>query len=77
MLNFEIGGKAVRIDRVKFATELARADLNVKRLAERAGVSRVTITSVKGGKSCSRATAEKIAAGLGVCVQDILSASEC
>ena len=66
----------MRIDRVKFATELARADLNVKRLAERAGVSRVTITSVKGGKSCSRATAEKIAAGLGVCVQDILSASE-
>lgn len=67
----------MRIDRVKFAAELARADLNVKRLAERAGVSRVTITAVKGGKSCSRATAEKIAAGLGVCVQEILSASEC
>lgn len=67
----------MRIDRVKFATELARADLNVKRLAERSGVSRVTITSVKGGKSCSKSTVEKIAAGLGVCVQDILSTPEC
>lgn len=76
MLNYERGGKTVRIDRVKFAAELARADLNIKRLAERAGVSRVTITSVKGGKSCSRSTAEKIAAGLGVCVQDILTTSE-
>lgn len=38
----------MRIDRIKFATELARADLNIKQLAERAGVSRVTITSIKG-----------------------------
>lgn len=38
------------IDRIKFATELARADLSVKALAERAGIFRVTITSVKSGK---------------------------
>ena len=63
----------MRIDRIKFATELARADLNIKQLAERAGLSRVTITSIKGGKSCSRSTAEKIAAGLGIGIQDILS----
>ena len=63
----------MRIDRVKFAAELARADLNVKRLAERAGVSRVTITSVKSGNSCSSKTAEKLAAGLGVQLRDIVS----
>lgn len=55
----------MRIDRVAFAAALARADLNVKQLAERSGVSRVTITSVKSGKSCSRETAEKLAAVLG------------
>lgn len=63
----------MRIDRVKFAAELARADLNVKKLAERTGVSRVTITSVKSGKSCSSKTAEKLAAGLGVQLRDIVS----
>ena len=66
----------MRIDRVKFAAELARADLNVKGLAERAGVSRVTITSGKGGKSCSKATVQKLAAGLGVQISAIVSDSD-
>lgn len=72
MLIFVKVGDNMRVDRVKFATELARADMNIKQLAERAGLSRVTITSVKGGKSCSKTTAEKLAAGLGVQVQDII-----
>ena len=55
----------MRIDRVTFAAALARADLNVKRLAEKSGVSRVTIPAVKNGKSCSKDTAEKLAAVLG------------
>ena len=62
----------MRIDRVKFAAALARADLNVKRLAEKSGVSRATITAVKSGKSCSAETAGKLAAGLGVNVVDIM-----
>lgn len=66
----------MRVDRVKFATELARADLNIKQLAARSGLSRVTITSVKSGKSCSKATAQKLAAGLGINIVDILSESE-
>ena len=60
---------SVRIDRVKFAAALARADLTVKALAERTGISRGTITSVKNGKSCSQQTADKLAAVLG---RDIL-----
>lgn len=66
----------MRVDRVKFATELARADLNIKQLAAKSGLSRVTITSVKSGKSCSEATAQKLAAGLGINIVDILPESE-
>lgn len=55
----------MRIDRVEFATALARADLNVKRLAELSGLSRCTITAVKNGKSCSQETVDKLAAVLG------------
>lgn len=58
-----------RINRVAFATALARADINIKQLAEQSGVSRVTITAVRSGKSCSRDTADKLVAVLG---QDIL-----
>lgn len=56
---------SVRIDRIEFATALARADLNVKRLAAKSGLSRCTITAVKNGKSCSQETADKLAAILG------------
>ena len=55
----------MRIDRVKFAAALARVDMNGKQLAEKAGVSRGTVTSVRTGKSCSPETAEKLAAILG------------
>lgn len=56
---------SVRIDRVAFAAALARKDINCKKLAGLSGVSRVTITAVKSGKSCSKETAEKLAAVLG------------
>ena len=49
----------MRIDRVNFAAAMARADLNVKRLAELSGLSRGTITSVKTGKSVEQITRKK------------------
>lgn len=55
----------MRIDRVKFAAALARLDLNGKQLSKKAGVSRGTVTAVRTGKSCSRETADKLAAVLG------------
>ena len=55
----------MRIDRVAFAAALARKDINQKKLAELSGVSRVTITAVKSGKSCSADTARKLAQVLG------------
>lgn len=55
----------MRIDRAKFAAALALADLNGNQLAAKAGVSRGTVTAVRTGKSCSKVTAEKLAAVLG------------
>lgn len=62
----------MRIDRIKLITELARADMKLYELAERSGLSRNTVITVKGGKSCSAATAEKLAAGLGVPLSELL-----
>lgn len=56
----------MRIDRVKFAAELARADIRSCELAKRAGLTPATVTAVKSGKSCSPLTVEKLAQGLGV-----------
>ena len=55
----------MRIDRVKLAAEMARSDVNVKRLSELSGLSRATVTGVKSGKSCSKDTADKLASVLG------------
>lgn len=62
----------MRIDRVKFAAALAIADISSQELSRRAGLSRVTISSVKTGRSCSKTTAKKIASGLGVDLVSIL-----
>ena len=55
----------MRIDRVKFAAELVRRDMTKTRLAELSGVSRITITSIAGGKSCAQETADKLSMILG------------
>ena len=54
-----------RINRERFAVALIRRDMTQKRLAELSGVSRITITAVVGGKSCSKETADKLASVLG------------
>lgn len=56
---------SVRIDRVAFIAEMARRDINCNRLVELSGVSRVTITAVRSGKSCSQETVDKLVAVLG------------
>lgn len=55
----------MRINRVEFAAALARLDLNGNQLAEKAGVSRGTVTAVRTGKSCSKETADKLVKVLG------------
>jgi putative transcriptional regulator len=55
----------MRIDREKLAVALVRLGLNGNQLAEKAGLSRGTVTAVRNGKSCSLETAQKLAAVLG------------
>lgn len=59
----------MRIDQVKLITAMARAELNVNQLAEKAGLSRGTVTAVKGGKRYCAETERKLVAVLG---EDIL-----
>ena len=62
----------MRIDRVKLIAEMARQDITTIKLAEKSGVSRVTVSAVRCGKACAPATAGKIAAALGVPVEIIV-----
>lgn len=62
----------MRIDRVKLVSELARQDLNQKKLAELSGVSRATINYIRGGKSCSDEVGNKLADALGVPIESLL-----
>lgn len=61
----------MRLDRIKLNTALLRADVTQKALAEKAGLTRSTINNVCTGKSCSEATAIKIANALGVKLSEI------
>lgn len=62
----------MRINRISLVAEMARKDMNIKKLTELSQVSRATITAVKSGKSCTQETAAKLAKGLGVPLESIL-----
>lgn len=66
----------MRINRVKLIAEMARQDMKVGELAELAGTSRATISSARGGKSCTTSTALKIAQALGIDIAKILDTPE-
>lgn len=54
----------MRVDRIKLVCELARRDLTLKQLSEITGLSRATLTAIKGGKRCTETTARAIANAL-------------
>lgn len=62
----------MRIDRRKLIITMLDNNINQKQLAELTGVSRATINNVKNGRSCSDATAHKIAKALNVDVTEII-----
>ena len=62
----------MQIDRIKLIAEMARQRITLKELSEKSGISRVTITAVRGGKSCQTATGKCIAAALGVDITELL-----
>lgn len=66
------GDKTMRINRFKLTMELMRQDMTQKQLAEKAGVSRVTVNGIKSGRSCSDEVGKKIARALGVDPEEIV-----
>lgn len=62
----------MRIDRVKLIAEMARQNVRIKDLSEKALVSRVTLTAMRGGKSCSTNSARRVAQALGVPLESLL-----
>lgn len=62
----------MRIDRVKLIAEMARQNIRIKDLADKATVSRVTITAMRGGKSCNVNSARRVAQALGVPLESLL-----
>lgn len=62
----------MRIDRVKLIAEMVRQDLKVNELAARAGVSRMTVSAMRCGKSCSERSAIQVSRALGVDVSKLM-----
>lgn len=55
----------MKIDRITLIAEMAKQEMSVKKLSERSGVSRTTISALRSGKSGSSDTISKIAEALG------------
>lgn len=66
----------MRIDRVKLIAEMARQDMRVQDLSEKATVSRATVTALRGGKSCNANSVRRIAAALDIPVESLLESNE-
>lgn len=62
----------MRIDRVKLAAEMVRQDVTQLKLVELTGISRVTISGIQNGRSCSSRSAVKIADALNVPLETLL-----
>ena len=62
----------MRIDRVKLIAEMARQEIKSVELAEKAGVSRVTVSAMRCGKSCTENSVKHVARALGVPVESLL-----
>lgn len=62
----------MRIDRIKLISEMAIQGIKVGELSEKAGVSRVTISAMRSGKSCTKNSAIHVARALGVDVEELL-----
>lgn len=61
----------IRLDRIKLITEMAKRDIGVCDLAEKAGTSRATISYIRNGKSCSPKIALSIASALDMTLEEL------
>lgn len=61
----------MRIGRIKLIAEMARQNVSISELSEKACISRCTLFALRGGKSCTENTVKRVAAALGVSVDDL------
>ena len=66
----------MRIDRIKLIAAMARQDLTVKALAEKALVSRMTVSAMRCGKSVNENSARRVAQALDVEIEDLFEHGE-
>lgn len=66
----------MRLDRVKLIAEMARQNTTSSELAEKALVSRVTVSAMRCGKSVTENSARSVARALGVDVSELLESND-
>ena len=64
--------KNLKISKSKLDLLLAEKGINLTALAERSGISRQSISTIRGRGTCTPCTAAKLAKGLGVPVAEII-----
>lgn len=62
----------MRINRIKLKTEMVKQDITNAELAKKAGVSLSTVSSIRGGRSCSKGSAVLVARALSMSVGELL-----
>lgn len=62
----------MRLNTAGVVSLLKKRDMRQKTLSEKTGISKSTISMICNGKSCTEATARKIAAALGVTVDELI-----
>lgn len=62
----------VRVNSLSMRVEMTRNRLTNDKLRDVTGISKATISAVRNGKSCSMATAEKIAQALKMSVTELI-----
>lgn len=69
-------GETMVINVVRIETMLAEQCMTKTELAMKCGISRQNVSTIIRRGSCEPKTAGKLAEGLGVCISDIVSASD-
>lgn len=62
----------MRINRKKLLLAMLDHDMKVNQLVKKSGLSRCTVSAVRGGKSCNMETVQKIAMALEVEPEEII-----
>lgn len=56
----------MKLDRVKVIAEMAKQRMTVNQVCKLSGLSRVTITNIRAGKDCNRATALAVSRAMNI-----------